>query len=314
MSKTAIEASRGTHFLVDPEKLFLVRDEKHALYDPRVERGISDEMVASILSRGVIEPIIARKNGEKIEVIDGRQRTLNAIEANKRLRAQGAPTISVPVILRKDDDADAAEISVTLNEIRKGDDIITKAEKAKRLSDMGKSDGDIARAFGVSSVSVKTWLRVLDLAPAVRAAIRKGEITASDAVKELADLERDEQIKLLEKLKNSGSTLRGKKTTAGDGEANKPKKTSAVSRLRLLYRDENALETLTGRERAIIDWIFGTASDGDLVEKLPRLADFVEEAKKGRRAQRAKELKAAKGSEKKTKGRGSKANDERAEA
>ena len=96
MAKNSIEtygAEGKTNLLsFDPAKLKLVTDEKHPLYDPRVDLPLSDEMVASIMLKGVVKPIIVWKDPESGEtvVVDGRQRVRNAIEANKRLRKRGA--------------------------------------------------------------------------------------------------------------------------------------------------------------------------------------------------------------------------------
>jgi ParB family chromosome partitioning protein len=305
MSKTAIDAKRGTHFLVEPESLMLVTDTDDALYDPRVENAVSEEMVASILSHGVIEPVIIRKNGMRLEVIDGRQRVKNAIEANKRLKKDGAPTLAIPAILRREDDADAFEISVMLNEIREQDGILVKAEKAKRLLDMGRTEKDIAQAFGVTGVAVRTWLRVLDLSAAVKAAVKRGDISASEAVKELADLPREEQVKKLETLIASATmTARNRRSRDEDSESddddgeeeiigNRKRKISPVSRLRGLYRSESAMSQLTERERVLLGWIFGRETDGDLLTKIPQLSDSLNEVK-GRKPKAPKEPKAAK--------------------
>lgn len=283
MAKQAIDAKRGTHFLMDPADLYLVTDKEHPLYDTRVENDISESMVASIRVKGVIEPIVVRKNGERLEVIDGRQRTKNAIEANKRLKAEGAPEILVPVILRKEDDAIAFETSVELNEIRQSDDVITKAEKAVRLEKMGRTVDDIARAFGVTTVTIKSWLALFDLAPQVRTAVKNHQISAIDAVKELSSFTREEQVEKLEKLVASApARKRGRKAAGADSQP--VKKASAVKRLRLIFRNEEAMEALSAREKTLVSWFFGEVTNGDLAAAIPRLSDHLTARKKQKRA------------------------------
>lgn len=280
--KTSIDAKRGTMFLVEPENLFVATDPEHPLYDPRANKPISAEMVASILAKNVIEPIIVRKNGKTLEVVDGRQRTKNAVEANKRLRAEGAPTLCVPVIVRKEDDVEAYETSVSLNEIREDDDVITKAEKAAKLTKMGRTEAEVARAFGVTLITIRTWSRIFDLAPQVRTAIKNGDVGASEAVKELAELTREEQVTKLDKMRESSPAARKSERRAANGKANgksEGKKSSPISRLRRLYRDEEAMGHLSPREKVLIAWLFAEATAGDLVEAMPRLSGFVSRRK-----------------------------------
>jgi ParB family chromosome partitioning protein len=269
--KSAVDAPRANLFLMDPENLVLITDKKHPLYDPRVEWPVSDSMVASVMAKGVIEPVIVRKEGSEIVVIDGRQRTKAALEANKRLRAEGAPTVRVPTIVRREEDAEAFSTSVVLNEIRQADDVLTKAQKAQKLLNMGRSEKEVAADFGVTTVSIKNWLAVLELAPEVRKAVSDDLVSAHDAVKTLGKLDREEQVKGLSKLIESAPAKRSR-----TGKDEKPKKkVSPVGRLRSIYRNEEVMNALSKREQALIGWIFGKVTKGDLVESIPRLGDLI---------------------------------------
>lgn len=293
--KSAVDAPRGNIFFCQPDDLTLVTDKEHPLYDPRVEWPIDDKMVASILSKGVITPIIVRKNGTYLEVVEGRQRVKNTAEANKRLKSQGADPILVPVLVRREkDDASAFETSIVTNEIRTADDVITKAEKAQKLSERGRSDEQVASAFGVTLVTVRNWWKVLELAPQVQTAVKAGRVAASDAVKELTGMTREDQVKRLAKMEETSPTRRRaakEDTKEGSG---KKKKGSPVSRLRQIYRDEAAAEALTERERLILDWIFGEVSNGDLLAKIPRLTPVLERKKSSKpKTAKTEEKKAA---------------------
>lgn len=74
---------RGDTLNFRPEDLKVITDAKHPLYDARVERPVDEAMVLSIMSLGIIEPLVIARDGESVYVVDGRQRRLNAIEANK---------------------------------------------------------------------------------------------------------------------------------------------------------------------------------------------------------------------------------------
>lgn len=264
-SRTAIDAPRGTHFNIEPERLVLVEDKEHPLYDVRVHLAPDENMVRSVMAHGVVETIVARKNGDAVEVIDGRQRVKAAIEANKRFAAEGASArVRVPTILRNEDtDADDAVLMVLTNEIRRDDDIVTKAGKAKHLADFGKTPQEIALAFGVAPATIKAWLRVHELAGIVKAAIRDGQIGAGEAVAALADLPKNEQSVALAKLvETSGMSRRGAKRQPGAA-----KRATPMARLRALARAD--ADVFTRREQLLIAWVFGKLSRGDLLTVIP---------------------------------------------
>ncbi|MCL2010632.1 MAG: ParB N-terminal domain-containing protein [Synergistaceae bacterium] len=200
MKKTAIDAQRGTIFMVAPENLTLVTDPNHPLYDPRVHDVAEDSMVCNVMVYGVLEPILVRKDGDKIEVVAGKHRVKAAIEANRRLTAEGKQPILVPTVIKKGSDADLYGILISENEIRKDDTPMAKSEKARKLQNMGYSVQQIAVTFGVSRQAVDSWLMLQDLAQPIQEAVEKEEISATAAAK-LAKFSRQEQVERYEDLK-----------------------------------------------------------------------------------------------------------------
>lgn len=288
--KTAVEASRSNVYNIEPERLTLITDKEHALFDPRVEIGVSEKMVKSIMVNGVVEPLIVRKNGKDIEVVDGRQRTINAREANKRLSVEGRDLIKVPCIIRGGKDAEQASIGVELNEIRMGDDVLTKAEKADHLRKLGRSDQEIADAFGVTGKTISTWAKFNTLSASVLKAIKDDKISAYDAVSNFDGMSREEQNEALDKVVESSA--KGKKKGKKDkDEAGGKAKDSPVKRLRSFYRSETAMAALNDKERTLVAWFFGEASKGDLVGVIPRLAVWSTERKSKGKKKAAKETK-----------------------
>jgi ParB family chromosome partitioning protein len=203
MSKTAIDAKRGTVFHIEPERLTLITDKEHPLYDPRVENPADEAMIANIAMHGVIEPVIVRKNGDSIEVVAGRGRTKAALEANIRLIAEGKPPVLVPVILKGGSDADLFGISIAENEIRRGDDVLVKGEKARKLLNMGYTRQQIAVTFGVSRQSVDTWLAAEELPEPIKDAVKAGEVSPTAAM-QLSGHSREEQVRRYDDIKQSG--------------------------------------------------------------------------------------------------------------
>lgn len=272
-----VDASRSNIYNVDPSTLTLVFDEKHPLYDKRVHWAIDEGMVASIIAHGVIVPVVVRKNGPLFEVSAGRQRVKNAIEANKRLVAEGNTPRKIPVIIRNESDSKASSTNSITNYVNLGDDVITKAEKANEArTKFGKSDEELALEFHVKVATVKTWAKLDTLASVVQSAIRDGKVAFHVAIDNLCDLTREEQEGALLKLVESAPA--GKRASGGKGSADGQegdRKESPLVRLRLLYRDEDAMGAMSNQTRTALEWVFGKATHGDLVASNGRLSEFV---------------------------------------
>ena len=123
MSKQALNGRRLNAFGMDPMDLTVIGHDTedgpdHPLYDERVKLPIDDAMVMNIASLGVREPIIVRKNGDAVEVVDGRRRVLHARVANELLAKKGEPLITVPAMLAKGDACLMEQVAISLNEIR----------------------------------------------------------------------------------------------------------------------------------------------------------------------------------------------------
>jgi ParB family chromosome partitioning protein len=162
--------------------LTLIEDPNDPLYDVRVKLGPAEGLVRDIAHRGVIEPVVITKRGDKAVVVDGRQRVAAAREANKRLSDMGKAPIKVPCIVRRGEDADLFGVLIAANEHRLDDTPLERAKKAQRLINMGRSIDEAAIAFGVSGGAVRHWLKLLDLPAAARKAIESGVMSADTAL------------------------------------------------------------------------------------------------------------------------------------
>lgn len=222
MGRIGIEAKRSDVFLVDPEKLFLVTEEGHPLYDPRINLPVEESLVKNIMYQGVIEPVVVTKDGDKVAVVAGRQRVRATLEANKRLDEMGKEPVQVPCIVRRGDESALFGVSVSENENRTDDSPLAKAEKLQRYLNMGKTEEEAAIVFGVTSVTVRNWQKLLELSAKVKKAVDSRTISAHAAV-QFHGLEKKEQDEKLEELLASGkkptgdrarSVAKGEKKTA----------------------------------------------------------------------------------------------------
>lgn len=224
MSKAAIEGvKRLNAFAMNPNDLVIVGldtgdGNEHPLFDERAFMPLEEAMVLNIMVYGVIETVTARKDGAVPCVVDGRRRVLHAREANKRLEAMGEEPILVPVMLIKGDTERAEGISVSLNEHRKDDEILLKADKAMRmLSRNGDDFSKAAVAFGVTVATIRNWVKLAGLSPKVKDAVRSGALGATAATK-LAGLSEADAEAEMENLIASGEKVTVEKATRARAE------------------------------------------------------------------------------------------------
>ncbi len=302
MGKQALDASRVPAFAIEPEQLTIVSDPEHPLYDERIKLPVDEQLVKNIMVYGVKVPILVRKNGEAIEVVDGRQRVRAAIEANKRLANEGGLQVKVRAMVEKGSDAELVGVGILTNEHRQSDNVLTKARKAKRMLDLDPDQDACANVFGVTKVQLNRWLKLLDLDPKVQEAIEANEIPAMAAVA-LAELPRDKQLAELKMLKEEAAGS-GKKVTAskarravkkaagGDAKHERP----SVKTLQRLY----ASKLLDDDDNIFLGWVLGEVGEADAgMDELMALVKKQEDGSKAEAATMKKAERDASSAEKK---------------
>ena len=204
MAKGIANGLKTDLWKVDPADLTLIRDRNHPLYDERVELPFDEAVVLDMLRAGCRVPIKARKNGELLEVVDGRRRTINALEANRRLAEAGRDPIRVPVQLERGRDVDHVDAMIATNELRRPDSPVLKATKIQRYLNAGRTEDEAALTWGVSVATIKNWLKLLDLEPGVQVALAAGQLGLVEALDEYLPLTREEQAAKLEAAASAG--------------------------------------------------------------------------------------------------------------
>lgn len=227
MAKQAFEGARRSIYMVPPEDVIIIGVDtkdgpEHPLYDERIHWKLKEPTILDIMGRGVKEPIVVKKDGDKAIVTDGRRRVLHAREANKRLKKKGREVLCVPVMPPENgSDSELLGLMVSLNEHREEDSVFNRARKIKKYLDYGHDEADAARTFNISVATVHNYLGILSLDKTVQKAVAKGNVSASAAL-ELADLPQEEQRAALDKLVNGAN---GKATAKeARAEANKRNK------------------------------------------------------------------------------------------
>jgi len=132
-----------------------------------------DELARSIRANGIIQPIVARRVGERYEIIAGERRWRAAALAGVR---------KVPVVLRQVPDDKLLEIALIENVQREDLNPIEEAAAYRRLSDEFRlTQEQIALSVGKDRASVANYLRLLRLPEEVRAEIASGRVSMGHA-------------------------------------------------------------------------------------------------------------------------------------
>jgi ParB family chromosome partitioning protein len=155
-----------------------------------------DKVLINNLRQGkIVQPFIARPEGDKYGVFIGRRRFL----AKKHLGTKNF-VVGVDCLIQEIEDKGARENSLieNLNILHKDMDPILRAKKLKDLIslDTGGIRGT-ARRLGIAASTLSDWLRVLELTPKMQKAISDNMIYFSDAVQvNRMKLSKDQQDKL----------------------------------------------------------------------------------------------------------------------
>lgn len=146
------------------------------------------ELVESIRERGIIQPLIVRKTGDKFELIAGERRWRAANELK---------LTEAPVIVRQASDVEVLELALIENLQREDLNPIEEALAYNRLhSDFSLTQEDISRRVGKSRASIANAMRLLDLHEDVQALLKQSRISVGHA-KVLLSLKSHEEQKLL---------------------------------------------------------------------------------------------------------------------
>ncbi|MFC5421984.1 ParB/RepB/Spo0J family partition protein [Bosea eneae] len=142
------------------------------------DEDVSD-LLGSIAAHGLLQPLVGRTREDgTVEIIDGNRR----LKALKQLFDDGKLREKVPVMLRAQEaDADAFEISLAANVLRRQLHPVVEFEAFAELADKGKSNEEIAEHFGIPLRAVEQRQALGRLHPDIRKAWLEGRINGEAA-------------------------------------------------------------------------------------------------------------------------------------
>jgi len=141
-------------------------------YQPRThfDKTELESLAESIKENGIVQPILARQDGVRYEIIAGERRWR---------AAQIAGLLNVPVIVREITDAKALEIGIIENVQREDLNPIEEAMSFQRLiGEFSYTQEQLAGAMSKSRSRITNSLRLLKLPESVRQMLGDGVITA----------------------------------------------------------------------------------------------------------------------------------------
>ena len=158
------------------------------------------ELVESIRERGIIQPLIVRKVGDKYELIAGERRWRAARELQ---------LTEAPAIVRTASDREVLELALIENLQREDLNPIEEAGAYERLHrDFGLTQDEISKRVGKSRASVANAMRLLDLDPGAQALLKQGRISVGHAKVLLSLKSHEEQRLLMDVIVRQGASVR----------------------------------------------------------------------------------------------------------
>jgi len=134
---------------------------------------VIDDIYPSIKKRGVLKPMLIRKEGESWGVVAGRRRLYALRRKEKETgEKQKAPC----AIMEAGDDVAAIEASIIENTTNLPPDEFQQYDAFKRLADKGADVEDIAETFGVTALKVRRILALAGLTKEIKALYEAEEI------------------------------------------------------------------------------------------------------------------------------------------
>ena len=219
-------------------------------YQPRKEMEESElkTLAESIRESGILQPILARKAGNRLQIVAGERRWR---------AAKLAGLTEVPVLCRELSDNESAVFALVENLQREDLNAIEKAQGIKLLMDELKAtQAQVAKQVGFERSTVANFLRLLELPDAVQAHVSRGTLSMGHArcllalpdhetmeITADASIKQNLSVRALESLVKD--MLEGSKGKGQSAETTGKAKAKADRPVWLNELEENLVETLS---------------------------------------------------------------------
>jgi len=171
-------------------------------FQPRKEFREEDlaDLAGSIKEHGVVQPLVATKQGDRYQLIAGERRLRASKLAGKK---------TVPVILRSFDEQQQLEVAVIENIQRAELSPLELAVAYQKLIDQFNLTTEaIAGRVGKAAPTVRNILRLLKLPYEAKKALQEGQIVEGQARAILTIEDSKDQLKMLDMITHQEMTVR----------------------------------------------------------------------------------------------------------
>lgn len=164
---------------------------------PRQQMGELTELTASIREKGILEPLIVRRQGALYQIISGERRYQAALQAK---------LTEIPCVERDVDDSETVEIALVENLQRKD---LTPFEEADALAHLvsmyGYTHDILAQKLGKSRSSITEMLSLANMPDEVKKLCRLADISSKSLLLQVVRQETPEKMMgLIEKISREG--------------------------------------------------------------------------------------------------------------
>jgi len=195
--------------LVDIEKIQPNPDQPREIFG---EEALND-LVESIREKGILQPLIVKREGEKYEIVCGERR----YRAARQLGLE-----KVPVVVRDVAAGELLELALIENIQREDLNAIEEAHGYMRLlEERGLSQEDIAKRVGKNRATVANSLRLLRLPADILNLIKEGRLSSGHARAILGLPTQDYQRKMARRVLDEGFSVRQVEDIVARGNAGK---------------------------------------------------------------------------------------------
>lgn len=289
------EGVRGTLWYFDPTELTIVGhdtdEQEHELCHHASNVFPAEqyeEYINYMRLHGVVKPIVFRRDGDRILVVDGRTTTRVARVVaplwEQDRKAEGlkgdACKLMIPAVVRRGTADELFCASRAANRRRPEDSPVEQAKDVARLVNGGATEEQAAVRLGLAPARAKQLLAILRLHPKVQRQVGAG--ISLDAAAKLAKLPELEQVKKLAEVKATGEkpTARAVTNKLREGSGKAPAETPAQK----LKRIESHVNMIAQKLNAM-----GVDLDPDLVKAMFAIREILNPSKANAAAPRAAE-------------------------
>lgn len=224
----------------------------------RNELGDIDELMASIKSKGVLEPILVRPMGERYEIVAGERR----FRASQNLGMSEISCIEMNI-----DESEAMEISLIENLQRKDLDVFEEADGLNALIDIyNYTHEQISDKIGKARSTITEIINISKIPPQIRMLCKDAKISSRSLLVEISKFKDAREMEtLIKEIKERG--LKRADTRDLTKELKKREEKSGRPK-RYIY---NYAPAEHDRYRIRIEFKKSTASRDEIIEILEEL-------------------------------------------